>query len=130
MKTKTVVRKHQLVVYFTLACGLSWVVEIPLVLEAQGIIRVEIPFSLHYLAAFGPLLSALIVTGLIGGSRWMRELINRMTQWRVKPGWWLVATAPLGLYLLVIGVIWLIQRGVDSNHRPSGYELQTRFRNL
>ncbi len=101
--------KRPLLVYFALAYVLSWLIEIPLALAAQGIIRAEIPFSLHYLAAYGPLLAALIVTGLNGRSHGLRELWVRMTKWNVNPGWWLVATTPLGIYLLLAMVLSLIQ---------------------
>ena len=103
-------KKHPLLAFFGLAYALSWVVEIPLALRAQGVIQADIPFALHYLAAYGPMLSALIVTGLTGGSRGLRELLGRMTKWKLSPGWWLVAVAPLGLYLLVAIALWLIQR--------------------
>jgi uncharacterized protein len=53
--------------------------------------------------------SALIVTGATMGRRGLRELLGRMTKWRLNPGWWLVALAPLGFYLLVAAVTWLLQ---------------------
>ena len=84
-------------------------VEIPLALEAQGVIQSGIPFATHYLAAYGPMFSALILTWLTGGSQGLRELFGRMTRWRVSPGWWLVAVAPLGLYLVVAAALRLIQ---------------------
>lgn len=102
-------KKHHLLTFFVLAYALSWVVEIPLALEAQGITRTKIPYPVHYLAAYGPMLSALIVTTLTGGSRGLRELLGRMTKWKLSPVWWLVALAPLGLYLLVAISLWLIQ---------------------
>jgi hypothetical protein len=43
-------KRHILLAFFVLVYALSWMVEIPLALEAQGVIQVEIPFSLHYLA--------------------------------------------------------------------------------
>jgi membrane protease YdiL (CAAX protease family) len=107
-------KKRPLLAFFILAYALSWLVEIPLALEAQGTIQTGIPFSAHYLAAYGPMLSALIVTGMTRGSPGLRELLGRMTRWKVSPGWWLVAIAPLGLYLVVAAALWLIQgRPVD-----------------
>ena len=105
----TWVKKHPLIYFFVLAYALSWVVEIPLALQARGLIRDVFPFSFHYLAGYGPLLSALIVTRIIGGSKGLQELWSRMTRWRVKPSWWLVAVSPLGIYILVAAVLWLIQ---------------------
>jgi membrane protease YdiL (CAAX protease family) len=102
-------KKHSLLAFFMLAYAFSWMVEIPLALVAQGIARISIPFSIHYLAAFGPMLSALIVTGVTGGPHGLRELLGRMTKWKVSPGWWIVAIAPLGLYLMVAAALRLIQ---------------------
>lgn len=103
-------KKHPLLAFFILAYALSWVVEIPLALEAQGIIQTRIPFSIHYLAAYGPMCSALIVTGVTGGSQGLRELLGKMMKWKVSPGWWLVALAPVGLYSLAAAALWLTQR--------------------
>ena len=103
------IKKHPLLCFFTLAYTLSWMIEIPLALQAKGIIREVFPFSIHYLAGYGPLIAALIVTGLTGGTDELRDLWGRMTRWRVKPGWWLVAVSPLGIYLLAGAVLWMIQ---------------------
>jgi membrane protease YdiL (CAAX protease family) len=104
-------KKHPLLVFFVMAYAFSWLVEIPLALEAQGVIQAQIPFSLHYLAGYGPLLSALIVTGMIGGTQGLRELFGRMTKWNVSPSWWLVAVVPLGFFLAVAAALWLIEGG-------------------
>jgi membrane protease YdiL (CAAX protease family) len=105
----TWVHKHPLICFFGLAYALSWAVEIPLALQTQGIIREVFPYSIHYLAGYGPLIAALIVTGLTSGAEGLRDLVGRMTRWRVKPGWWLVAISPLGIYLLAGAAWWLIQ---------------------
>jgi hypothetical protein len=51
-------KSHSLLMFFVLAYALSWAVEIPLALQAHGLISVPIPRSLHYLAAYGPMLAA------------------------------------------------------------------------
>ena len=103
------INKHSLSTFFVLAYALSWAVEVPLALKAQGVIQIQLPYSLHYLAAYGPMLASLIVTGLTSGSRGLRDLLGRMGKWKVNPGWWLVATAPLSLYLMIAAALWLIQ---------------------
>lgn len=103
------VSRYPLPTFFILSYALSWMIEIYLALQAKGIIWEVFPFSLHYLASYGPLLSALIVTGITGGSKGLRELWERMTCWRVKPSWWLVAVSPLGIFLLAGAALWLIQ---------------------
>ena len=102
MNTKllTWLKIHPLAAFFLLACAISWAIEIPLALTVRGIIRTGIPFSLHYLAGYGPMLAAIVMTGLAGGKTGLKGLFERIGKWRVKPVWWLVAMTPLGIYLL------------------------------
>ena len=102
-------KRHSLVAYFILAYAISWAVQIPLALKAQGLSQAPIPFSIHYLAGYGPMLSAVIMTWLTGGIGALRELFGRILKWRVQPVWWLVAISPLALYVIVALVLRLIQ---------------------
>lgn len=102
-------KRHPLLMFFILAYAISWAIEIPLALRAQGVIHVPIPFGVHYLAAYGPMLAAIIVTGRTGGKEGLRELWGRMLKWRVRPMWWLVALAPLVLYALLAVALRLAQ---------------------
>ncbi len=91
-------KQHSLVLYFLLAFAGSWLVMIPLALSAQGWIP-SLPLSLHYLSAYGPLLSALMVTGLAEGGSGLRELGGRMLKWRVGWVWILVSVlSPVVVY--------------------------------
>ena len=101
--------RHALLTFFVLAFGLSWAVEIPLALQAHGLIAAPIPPYLHYLAGYGPMLAAIIATAAAGGKEALRALFGRMTKWRVRPIWWLVALAPLAMYAVVGGVLGFIQ---------------------
>ena len=100
---------RSLFAFVILAYGFSWAVEIPLALRAQGLIDAHIPFALHYLAAYGPMLAAIIVTWLTDGREGLKELFRRGLKWRLHPAWWLVAIAPLILYGLVALVLRAIQ---------------------
>ena len=102
-------KSHSLFLFIVLAYAISWAVEIPLALKAQSLIDVPIPFSLHYLAAYGPMLAAIVVTWLTDGRDGLRELFGRMLKWRVRPMWWLVAVAPILLHALVAIVSRFIQ---------------------
>jgi CAAX protease family protein len=95
---RTLVARHPLIAYFTLAYLLSWLVEIPLVATARGWTTHRVPFALHYLAAYGPLVAALITTAAVDGADGLRRLRRRVLQWRVRPIWWLAAGAPLLLF--------------------------------
>ena len=100
---------YSLVSFFILAYALSWIWTVPLALKSQGLIQIDIPYAFHYLAAFGPMLAALIVTWIFDGMESIKDLNGRITKWRVKPVWWLVAVAPLWLYSLIAIALWLLQ---------------------
>jgi len=85
------VRKHSLVTFFFLAAVLSWLPAMPLIASAQGWTQAKVPFALHYLTAYGPMLSAFLVAGITEGRPGIRELFSRITRWRVGLGWIFVA---------------------------------------
>lgn len=53
--------------YFLVSYVLSWSIGVPLALQAQGSIDTRLPYSLHYLTAFGPAAAALLVARLTRG---------------------------------------------------------------
>jgi len=94
-------KRRSLVAYFVLACAITWAIGIPLAASVRGLLSVQIPPSVHFLAAYGPMLSAFIVVGVSGGPAGIRELVGRMTQWRVGLRWILIALfSPVALYLI------------------------------
>ncbi len=94
-----VLKQHPVIAYFILAYALSWAIAIPLAAAAHGWLHVPLPPALHYLASFGPMLSALIVTAATEGSAGIRQLLAGIVQWRVGLGWVLFATlAPIALF--------------------------------
>ena len=95
-------RRTRLFFAFALiAYAISWVIEIPLALKAQGIISADIPFGIHYLAASGPFIAAILLTWRENGSSGLKNLLERTFQWRVEPIWWVVALSPLLILFLV-----------------------------
>ena len=94
----------KLIAYFFLAYALSWSLGVPLALAHQGIIPPVLPQWTHYLIAFGPMLSALIVTGFSQGLPELKDLGKRMIRWAC-PKWWLVALSPLIIGYLVIKIM-------------------------
>jgi uncharacterized protein len=99
------IKQHSVIAYFVLAYALSWAVELPLSASAQGWIQTPVPMTLHYLAAFGPILSALILTAVIEGRHGIRRLLAGLFEWRVGLGWVLFSTlAPVALFLLAVFV--------------------------
>ncbi|HSR21106.1 MAG TPA: CPBP family intramembrane glutamic endopeptidase [Anaerolineales bacterium] len=92
-------RGRSLVTYFILAYVFTWIFEIPLAAVAQGWIRARVPFWIHYLGGFGPMLAALTVTGLSQGRDGVARLMRGVTLWRVGWTWTLIAVfLPIGLF--------------------------------
>jgi membrane protease YdiL (CAAX protease family) len=103
MENKTILSQNcrHLVAYFTLAYVISWVIGIPLALAKQGIIQPIFPLWFHYFVAYGPMLSALIVTGVTQGPHGLKEIWKRIIKWRVAGIWWLAALSPLIAALVI-----------------------------
>jgi len=102
---QTWIKGHALAFYFLMALLISWAIELPLVASARGWINAPVPFSIHYLASFGPMLSALLTTALVDGQPGLSELWKHITRWRVGGRWVAFAClSPLALFLLAAGV--------------------------
>ena len=115
--------RHPLASFFGLAFTLSWLVEVPLALQAHGVLGVQLPFALHYLAGFGPLLAAVIVSLAGGGRRGLAGLLGQLGRWRVGLGWWLVAISPLIALVLVSVVLSIADGKVSGHHRARRHRL-------
>ena len=95
------VKQHSVLAYFVLAYAISWAIELPLAASAHGWLHTPVPLALHYLASFGPMLSALIVTAATEGSDGIRQLLAGLLKWRVGLGWILFATlSPITLFAM------------------------------
>lgn len=94
-------KRHSLVLYFILAYVITWTFEIPLAAVKQGWTHLTIPFAIHYLGGFGPMLAALIVLGITEGSIGIRKLFNGLLKWRVGAGWILFCVlSPVAMFAL------------------------------
>jgi|1185.fasta_scaffold17094_2 membrane protease YdiL (CAAX protease family) len=93
------VRQHRLLAFFALAYAVSWA---PWPLAAAGIL----PFPFF---PGGPLVAALVVTGLADGRRGYRQLLSRLVRWRVGWVWYVVAVGLPVVLVLVTGLVttWL-----------------------
>ncbi len=76
-------QRHPVVTYYLLTLAFSWLIEFPLIAQVQGWFGWQVPMALHYLASFGPMLAALIVTWAVQGTAGLAELWSRITRWRV-----------------------------------------------
>ena len=59
------VTRHPLFSYFLVAYAVSWSIAVPLALQAHGVLPERLPWSLHYLTAFGPAAAALLIARLL-----------------------------------------------------------------
>jgi membrane protease YdiL (CAAX protease family) len=104
--SSTWIQKHSLILYFAIAYAITWAFEIPLAAVRQGWTSLQVPFSIHYLGAFGPMLAALIVTGLTQGSNGIRQLLSGLLKWQVGWGWLLFCVgSPIAMFALAAGVM-------------------------
>jgi membrane protease YdiL (CAAX protease family) len=99
-------RRHPLVLFFALAYAFSWVVWAPAIFLSRGSSDPQTWSALFHLAgSLGPMVSALLVTTLGGGSEGVRELLSRVFRWRVGLGWWVLAVAGPAIVFLLAAVI-------------------------
>lgn len=90
----TLVRRHQLTFFFSLALGLTWLAFIPFGLSNGE----SIPWF-----TFGPMASAIVVAALAGGWSAVKSILASTVKWRVHPLWYLVAFGlPFGAQLASI----------------------------
>lgn len=109
----TPARRHrELIAYFALAYVFSWAVEIPLGLSLRGLIDLQIPPWVHYLASFGPFLAAVVVAVAVDGVDGLRRLFRGLTRWRVGWSYALFAVVlPPALFALSLIVARVVQGG-------------------
>jgi uncharacterized protein len=108
----TWVKRHSLVVYFILAYAISWAFMLPVAASVQGLVKLRIPPALYYLASFGPMSAALIVTGLTEGRQGIRRLLGGLRKWRVGLGYYAFSIlAPIALFALAV----LASRAMTGN---------------
>src|SRR5215216_2108841 len=99
---RTFTKSHPLLSFYALAFAVTWGGLIMVVGGPSEILgspeRFETRFGLVLLAWLaGPSVASIFMTGLVHGRAGLRELLRRMTRWRVGARWYAVAllTAPL-----------------------------------
>ena len=71
--------RHPIFSFFFLAYAISWSIGVPLALQANGIVDLDLPLWLHYATAFGPALSALCMMWAL------RERLDGTRATRARP---------------------------------------------
>lgn len=108
----TLIKKHSLVVFFVLAYAISWLIWLPQLASAQGFLKTPVSPYLHLIGGFGPMLAAMIVTGITVGRTGLKELVGRMFRWHVGIVWHLIAWFSLVALFFIAAIIVRITSGV------------------
>jgi membrane protease YdiL (CAAX protease family) len=104
--TKVFAKDHPLVLFFALAFAFSWAAWAPAVVLSHGPSEPQtLAALLHLFGSLGPMLSALVVTALAGGFSGVRELLGRVSRWRVGLWWWVVAVLGTPILFLLVAVV-------------------------
>ena len=108
------IRRHPLASFFVAAYAFSWSIAVPLALQARGVIAPRLPWTLHYLTAFGPALAALLVT-LLTRDRSTAAERDRRKVGTPAAAWWLVGFgSPLILFVIAEAVARAVGQPVPS----------------
>jgi membrane protease YdiL (CAAX protease family) len=119
--------RHPLAAYLLLAFAIAWVFWVPLAILYDGGSNLDslqgfpLVIVLQTLGVIGPLISAIVVTGLTRGKRGVRGLLGGLQRWRVGL-WWYAAACLVIPVLTVIGIGVRRMLGVDPAV-PEGSDL-------
>jgi len=93
------VKRYPVLSYVVLTYLITWIISLPLVFTANHLFGISVSYKLHYLTAYGPLISALIVIYVTKGIDGLKALLSKVFLWKVNLIWYLVALSPLFIYL-------------------------------
>ena len=111
-KIFTWLKEHPLALFFPLAYSISWSIWLPRLAFVQELSNEPATPYLHLLGSLGPMLAAILVTGLIYGRTALRDFVQKMFHWRVDVRWHLIAwLGPITVFAIA-AVIDRIMSGV------------------
>ena len=125
-RMKNWVIRHPLSSFFCVAYAVSWSIAVPLALQAQGVLPERLPWSLHYLTAFGPAVAAFLIARLLqeppeGDDRAQSPSGARSSLW-----WTVGFGSPLLLWLIAQGAARIVGQR-DRTGRRSGMSIFCRI---
>jgi len=112
------IMRHPLAAYLVLAFLIAWSFWVPLALlyrgdpDLQTLSRSPLLIGLQTLGVTGPVISAIVVTGLTRGKTGVRRMFGGLRRWRVGI-WWYAAACLLVPVLTVVGVGVRAALGID-----------------
>jgi len=103
-KAKDFIKRHSLLIYFTLTFIISWGVVLILA-GPDGIpVAADQAVVLGMALLLGPSVAGILLTGLTSGRDGFRKLLSHLFRWRVSARWYAVAllTAPLSWVVVLL----------------------------
>jgi hypothetical protein len=99
MYDSAIMKSRPLLSFLLMAYGWTWAVALPLLAQRRGWLELGLPEAWEGLAAFGPLVAALLVGSATvpGGAR---LILAGLRNWRVGPAWLLFSCASPVLLLV------------------------------
>lgn len=108
-------RRRGLYAYFGLTFLITWGIQLLLIASENGWGGLSLPPRVHYLASYGPMLAAILVTAWLWRGPGLKELWGRISHWRVGWGWFLIALlSPAALFVVGVGVAVLLGEPVPD----------------
>lgn len=103
-------RRRPFLVFYSLALVISWSFWLPVVVFSRSFLP-SWPFFFCLIAgAFGPTLSAILLTAMEGGPSAVRRLFGRLLRWRLNVRWYLAALL-LPASLSFCAIAWYVVSG-------------------
>jgi membrane protease YdiL (CAAX protease family) len=98
-----------LLTYFVLAYLISWTIWAPLYLPKLGIKGLPVLPYQHFLGAFGPAISAFLVTYALKGKQGIIDLLQRVVKWNVHWRWYaIVFVSTIGVFFVAATFVYSI----------------------
>src|SRR5918912_566770 len=87
------IRRHSVTTLLVLTFGLTWLLEVPQILDARGELAFAFPFWGVILMGWMPGLATVIVAAATGGRPALNTLFARVLIWRVGWPWYLLVSS-------------------------------------
>lgn len=97
----SLIQRHPLVSFFSLAYAITWTVWAPVLAQEQGWVSWDVPYALYYFGSLGPAIAGLFVSTSTSGRSGAMALLGRIAEWRVELRYYAFAVlGPIGLFAL------------------------------
>ncbi len=106
------IEARRLVVFFLIAFGFTWFFWMPDALSKMGVIPSSLLTDLGFLGAFGPLVSATIVTAVYEGRKGLVALFIKAFDYHFDKRWWFAVVLLLPFLVVVSFVVAVVLDGV------------------